>query len=150
MTQNEIKKVIEIDASTESVFKALSDSEEITQWFPDVAVLEPTVGGRVKFSFLKDSEKGKMKMPKDFINEGKILEFIPNKKLVHTWKWIEFSDVPETTVTWDLEKISDNKTRLTLTHSGFTGNEEGPGSLEEHSKGWSFYLEKLISYCKSK
>jgi uncharacterized protein YndB with AHSA1/START domain len=89
-----------------------------------------------------------MKMDMDFINEGKILEIVPNKKLVHTWKWNQFSEFPETTVTWDLEPISDGKTRLTLTHTGFTGKEKGPASLEEHTKGWSFFLNELISYCK--
>jgi len=88
-----------------------------------------------------------MKLDTDFINEGKVLEIIQNKKLVHTWKWQVFSDFPQTIVTWELEQV-DNITRLTLTHSGFTGKEEGPASLEEHNKGWSFFLNGLISYCK--
>ena len=150
MPENEIKKVIEIDTSPDVIFKAISDPTELTKWFPDVAIMEPKVGGKVKLSFLKDSEKGKMKMDRDFINEGKVLEVIHNKKLVHTWKWTEFSNFPETIVTWELEAISDNKTRLTLTHSGFTGTEEGPASIEEHTKGWSFFLNELVSYCKIK
>jgi len=147
MTENEIKQVIEIDASPEAVFSAISDEQELTQWFPDTAILEPKVGGKFKLSFLKDSKNSRMKLDMDFINEGKILEIIQNKKLVHTWQWQTFSDFPQTIVTWELEQV-DNKTRLTLTHSGFTGNEEGPASLEEHNKGWSFFLNGLISYCK--
>jgi len=147
MTENEIKQVIEIDASPEAVFSAISDEQELTQWFPDTAILEPKVGGKFKLSFLKDSKNSRMKLDMDFINEGKILEIIQNKKLVHTWQWQKFSDFPQTIVTWELEQV-DNKTRLTLTHSGFTGNEEGPASLEEHNKGWSFFLNGLISYCK--
>ncbi len=147
MTENEIKKVIEIDASPDTVFSAISDTQELTQWFPDVATLELKVGGKFKLSFLKDSKNSRMKLDMDFINEGKVLEIIQNKKLVHTWKWQVFSDFPQTIVTWELEQV-DNKTRLTLTHSGFTGKEEGPASLEEHNKGWSFFLNGLISYCK--
>ena len=145
---NEIKQVVELNSSQEDVFKAISNPEDLINWFPDVAILEPKVGGKFKISFLKDSKKPKMKMDVDFINEGKILEIVSNKKLVHTWKWNQFSEFPETIVTWDLEPISDGKTRLTLTHTGFTGKEKGSASLEEHTKGWSFFLNELISYCK--
>ena len=145
---NEIEQVVELNSSQEDVFKAISNPEDLINWFPDVAILEPKVGGKFKISFLKDSKKPKMKMDVDFINEGKILEIVSNKKLTHTWKWNQFSEFPETIVTWDLEPISDGKTRLTLTHTGFTGKEKGPASLEEHTKGWSFFLNELISYCK--
>ncbi len=53
-----IKKSIVIDASPEVVFKAITDPEELTQWFPDQAILEPKVGGKMRFSFYKEkSEK---------------------------------------------------------------------------------------------
>ncbi|MDH3277514.1 MAG: SRPBCC domain-containing protein [Nitrosopumilus sp.] len=149
MSSKQIKQVVELDSSQEDAFKAISNPLEIIKWFSDAAILEPKVGGKFKITFLKDSKKPKMKMNMDFINEGKILEIIPNKKLVHTWKWNQFSDFPETIVTWELESVFDGKTRLTLTHTGFTGKEEGPASLEEHTKGWTFFLNELISYCKN-
>ena len=121
---NEIKQRIEINSSPNAIFKAISDPKDLVLWFPDVAILEPKVGGKFKISFLKDSKKSKMKMDKDFINEGKILEIITNKKLVHTWHWNQFPNFPETTVVWDLESIGNNKTRITLTHTGFSGKEE--------------------------
>jgi len=145
---NEIRQVIEINASQEVTFNAISNSKDLINWFPDTAILEPKVGGKFKLSFLKNSKKPKMKMDRDFINEGKVLEIVPNKKLVHTWQWNQISDFPETIVTWEVESIGKSKTRLTLTHTGFTGKEEGPASLEEHAKGWSFFLNELISYCK--
>jgi uncharacterized protein YndB with AHSA1/START domain len=42
----EIRKSIVIEASTEVVFKAITDPEELTNWFPDQAILESKVGGR--------------------------------------------------------------------------------------------------------
>jgi len=149
MNPNEIKKVIEIDAAPKAVFNAISNPKDLINWFPDSATLESKVGGKFKLSFLKDSKKPKMKMDRDFINEGRVLEIIPDKKLAHTWQWNELPDFPETTVTWVLEPISGSKTRLTLTHGGFTGKEKGPASLEEHDKGWSFFLNELISYCQN-
>lgn len=78
MSNLEIRKIIEIDASPETVFKALSDPEEITQWFPDQAILEPKVGGKMKFTFFSKDTKP---LDRDFFPEGEIVEFVPNKKL---------------------------------------------------------------------
>lgn len=143
----DIKKTIEIDATLEAVFKAISDPNELTNWFPDAAVLEPRTGGKFKFSFYKDSDRRK-KMDQDFFPEGKVLEFIPNKKLAYTWQHKNIPDFPETVVTWELEQLGKNKTRLTLTHSGFTGKEGDKKSAQEHNQGWSYFLGELVSYCK--
>jgi len=150
MNEHEIRKTIEIDAPPETVFKALSDPMELTNWFPDAAILEPKVGGKFKISFYKDSEKPRMKMDRDFLNEGRVVEYVENKKLAYTWQWKDVPDFPETVVTWELEQLSKTKTRVTLTHSGFSGKEEGPASIKEHNEGWSFFLNELVSYCKKK
>ena len=144
----EIRKTIEIDAPSETVFKALSDQNELTNWFPDAAILEPRVGGKFKISFYKDSKNPRMKLDMDFHNEGRVVEFVENKKLAYTWQWKGGPNFPETVVTWELEKLGENKTKVTLTHSGFTGKEEGPASVSEHDKGWSFFCNELVSYCK--
>ena len=83
----EIRKTIEIDAPSETVFKALSDQNELTNWFPDAAILEPRVGGKFKISFYKDSKNPRMKLDMDFHNEGRVVEFVENKKLAYTWQW---------------------------------------------------------------
>jgi hypothetical protein len=44
-------------------------------------------------------------------------------------------EFPETTVTWELEKIEPNKTRVELTHLGFIRRERNDIPLEEHDKG---------------
>lgn len=150
MNEHEIRKTIEIDAPSETVFKALSDPKELINWFPDAAILEPKVGGKFKISFYKDSDNPRMKMDRDFFNEGRVLEFVENEKLAYTWQFKDIPDFPETVVTWELEQLSKNKTRVTLTHSGFTGKEEGPASIKEHNEGWSFFLNELVSYCKKK
>ena len=53
----EIKKNIVIDASAEAVFKAITYPKELTNWFPDQAILEPKVGGKMKFGFYKKAEE---------------------------------------------------------------------------------------------
>ena len=135
-----IEKNIVIDASPEVVFKAITDQEELTNWFPDQAILEAKLGGRVKFSFYKDKEHEYREF--DFFPEGTIIEFIPNKKVSYTWHEPNIPDFPRTVVTWELEEIADNKTRVKLLHTGFE-----PGKLFKHDEGWSYYLNRLQSYC---
>lgn len=145
MSDLEIRKTLEINASPEIVFKALSDSEDLTQWFPDQAILEPKVGGKMKFTFFS---KGAKPLDRDFFPEGEIVEFVPNKKLSYTWIPKGIPDFPRTTVTWSLEQTGKNKTRVTITHLGFTGK---PHELyEEHSYGWDYFANRLDEYCKKK
>jgi uncharacterized protein YndB with AHSA1/START domain len=47
----DIEKNIVIDASPEVIFRAITDQVELTNWFPDQAILKPKLGGKVKFSF---------------------------------------------------------------------------------------------------
>jgi len=148
MGELDIKKTIEIDSSPQVVFRAISEPAELTNWFPDAAILEPRAGGKFKLSFFKDSDRRK-KMDQDFFPEGKVLEFVPNKKLSYSWQHKNVPDFPETVVTWKLEEIGKNKTRLTLTHTGFTGGEGMKGS-KEHDMGWTYFLGELVSYCKKK
>jgi uncharacterized protein YndB with AHSA1/START domain len=79
----EIKKSIVIDASPEVVFKAITDPDELTNWFPDQAILEPKVGGRMKFSFRKEENS---ECRQRSTHEGTITEFIPDKKISYTWE----------------------------------------------------------------
>jgi uncharacterized protein YndB with AHSA1/START domain len=49
----EIKKNIVIDASPEVVFKAITDPNELTNWFPDNAIFDGRIGGKVEPSIKK-------------------------------------------------------------------------------------------------
>lgn len=149
MTGNEIRKVVVIDASADVVFKAISDPQELTEWFPDVATLEPKVGGRFQFTFYQHLDRRKKKTDRDARPEGRVLEFIPNKKLAYSWRHKDVPDFPETVVTWELEQLDKNKSKVTLTHSGFTGREEDKG-FREHNQGWDYFVARLVEYCNEK
>jgi hypothetical protein len=58
----------------------------------------------------------------------------------------DIPDSPDTTVTWELGEIDTKKTRVALTHSGFTGREAGKLSLKEHDQSWSYFLGRLEKY----
>ncbi|MGI0026317.1 MAG: SRPBCC family protein [Nitrosopumilaceae archaeon] len=149
MSDLEIKKTIEIDASVEIVFKALTNIEDLTQWFPDNGIFEPKIGGKMHFEFLA---KGK-EMDCGCNLDGKILEFVPNKKLSYTFIPDETYKPdgirpPPTIVTWNVEEIGKNKTRVTLVHSGFT--KEMEKHFKETTAGWNYFASRLVEYCKKK
>ena len=134
-----IEKNIVIDASPEVVSKAITDQEELTNWFPDQAILEPKVGGRMKFSFHKEENS---ECRQGSTHEGTITEFIPDKKISYTWECEP--DFPRTVVTWELERIESNKTSLKLLHTGFKADEKA----NQYEEGCSQFLNELVKYCE--
>ncbi|MGH9912812.1 MAG: SRPBCC domain-containing protein [Nitrososphaeraceae archaeon] len=52
---------------------------------------------------------------------------------------------PNTVVTWELEKIDNDKTRLKLSNIGFNAGE----IAKKHDEGWSHFLNELTKYCQA-
>ncbi|HYA81863.1 MAG TPA: SRPBCC domain-containing protein [Candidatus Bathyarchaeia archaeon] len=142
----EVTKNIVIDAPPEVVFKAITDQNELTNWFPDQAILETKVGGKMKFSFYKNSKRGNPECGRDTdkFAEGTVTEFILNKKISYTWENSAEPDFPRTVVTWELEKIDNEKTNLKLLHTGFKAGEK----VKQYDGGWSHFLNELKKYCE--
>jgi len=142
----EVTKNIVIHAPLEVVFKAITDQNQLTNWFPDQAILETKVGGKMKFSFYKNSKRGSQDCggDRDKFAEGTVTEFIPNKKITYTWENSAEPDFPRTVVTWELEKIDNDKTNLKLLHTGFKPDEK----VKQYDGGWSHFLNELKKYCE--
>ena len=81
---------------------------------------------------------------RDKVKEGIISEFILNKKISYTWEDSYEPDFPRTVVTWELEKIDNDKTNLKLLHTGFKVEEQA----KQYDEGWSHFLNELIKYCE--
>jgi uncharacterized protein YndB with AHSA1/START domain len=145
----EIRKIIEIDAPIDVVFKALTDSKDLTQWFPDGGTFEAKVGGKMHFTFVS----GHNQMDRDHHLDGEVLDIVPNKKLVYSF--IPDEDYKpdgvrsqSTTVTWSLEEVTKNRTKVTLVHSGFTNEMER--HFKETTAGWNYFVSRLVEYCRKK
>ena len=50
-----LKKEIVINAPVEKVYSALITPEQLTLWFPNIVTIEPKIGGKISFRFLKES-----------------------------------------------------------------------------------------------
>lgn len=150
MSDTELRKIIEIDAPIHVVFSALTDAKELTQWWPDIGTFEPRVGGKFHFTFLAERHK-EMPGGKDHRLDGEVLEIVANKKLAYTF--IPDEDYkpdgarPKATiVTWSLEEVGQNKTRVTLVHSGFAKGMEK--HFQDVTSGWAFFTSRLVEYCQ--
>ena len=135
----DIKKEIVIDASSSRIYDAITDIKQLQQWFPDVVSLEPYVGGKIAFQFSNSD----FDLPR--VIEGKITRLENNKKLAYTWSHPTVSDFPITQVTWNLESISENKTRVVITHSGFLDE----SMLNLYNKKWLWITEHLDTFAAS-
>lgn len=140
-----IKKEIVINAAVDKVFSALIDPEQLTQWFPNIATIEPRIGGKIFFRFSKEVTKEK----KDHDVIGVIINIIPNKELSYTWNFTTKPDYSkETIVTWKLDQLDKDKTKLTLVHSGFTNADKL--QYDEHNEGWDWYVKRLENFVETR
>ena len=128
----ETRKSIVIDAPPPLVFKALTNEAELIQWMHKEAKMDLRVGGEYEFKFYWAAANITA------VARGKILELIPNKKLSYTFDaTYQGSDrrVEGTIVTWTLEELPDDRTRVTIVHTGVEW------------EGYSYWLGQLAKHC---
>lgn len=130
-----VERVVVINASSEVVWKALTDRETIKKYFFGTeAISDWKVGSSLIF---QGEWEGKT-----YRNKGTILAVDAEKLLQYNY-WSRFSgleDVPEnySLVTYHLSSESD-QTTLTLTQEGFAGEE-----AKVHAEGgWTMVLDNL-------
>lgn len=114
--QKEIKHQFTFHQPVEVVWDYLTDSELLAQWLMPND-FKPIIGHKFQFG-----AKPKLKIGFDGRIYCEVLEIVPYKKLVYSWKGGLSKDNPSlnSTVTWTLTPI-DNGTILTLEHKGFRG-----------------------------
>lgn len=131
----EVVVSIVIEAPRERVFKALLDPETLNKWISSAAEVEPRKGGRYVYGWsYKIGDKDVKGGP------TKIIDMVENEKLVTDWPdWRGDESMPLQTITWTLESVGTNATKVTLTHSGFTRASD----IGDYGLGWGGFLEQL-------
>lgn len=123
------------NATIEKVWKAITDKEQMKQWYFDLAEFKPEVG--FEFQFSAGTEH------KTYVHLCKVTEVIPYKKLAYSWRYEGYSG--NSFVTWELFAAGD-KTRVKLTHAGLeTFPVENP-DLAKHNfaEGWNDIVGNLL------
>jgi uncharacterized protein YndB with AHSA1/START domain len=95
------------DAPVETVWKAISDGDQMKQWYFDMVGYKAEVG--CEFSFCVEHE-GHV-----YDHRCKVMEINPGKKLAYTWRYEGYEG--NSLVTFELFPDA-GKTRLKLTHEG--------------------------------
>ncbi len=124
------------NAPIATVWKAITDKNEMKQWYFDLAEFKPEVGFEFQFT-------GGPSLEKQYLHLCKITEVIPDKKLTHSWRYDGYEG--NSYVTFELFD-EDGKTRLKLTHAGLeTFPKENP-DLAKHNfvAGWTDIIGRSL------
>ncbi len=116
------------DASTEKVWKALTDTREMKNWYFDLQEFKTEVG--FQFQFIGGNDEGIQ-----YLHLCEITEIIAGKKLTYSWRYEGYSGI--SFVTFELFE-QGNKTLLKLTHRGLeTFPIDNPDfGLHNFENGW--------------
>jgi uncharacterized protein YndB with AHSA1/START domain len=97
----------EFDAPIQKVWQAITDKEQMKQWYFDLPEFKPEVGAKFQFSAGADAKK--------YLHLCQVKEVIPGKKIAYTWRYEGYEG--DSLVTFELAP-EGNKTKLRLTHEG--------------------------------
>ncbi len=123
------------NASIEKVWEAITDKDQMKQWYFDIENFKPEVG--LEFQF-EAGEKDKT-----YLHLCKITQVIVGKKLTYSWRYDGYEGT--SFVTFELFEESD-KTRLKLTHEGLeTFSISNPDFAKENFvAGWTEIIGSLL------
>ena len=129
--QNEMTEAVVLertfDAPVARVWKALTDVQEMRQWYFYLKEFRPEVC--FEFEFVVEHEGNK------YHHLCKITEVSPQRKIAYTWRYK--GEVGESLVTIELSP-DGNKTRLKLTHTGIETFPKTPAYARKNFEaGWT-------------
>ena len=131
ITENDLAEAVVIErtfnASVARVWEALTNVEEMREWYFDMKEFKPEVGFEFEFTFEHEGVK--------HCHLCKISEVIPQKKLAYSWRYKGHEG--DSLVTFEL--FADGaKTRLKLTHEGLETFPKIPSFARENFvEGWT-------------
>lgn len=117
------------------VWKALTDRQQMKEWYFDVPDFEPVVGNVFQFSGGTEEEQ--------WLHECVVTEVIPMKRIAYTWRYPVYTG--NSLVTFDLEDVGGN-TRLRVTHSGLGNFPAEVKALHRDNfhAGWTGFIQNII------
>ena len=95
------------NATIEKVWNAITNKDQMKQWYFDLAEFKPEVG--FEFQFLAGTEE------KKWLHVCKVTEVVKGEKITYSWRYDGYVGISY--VTFELFS-ENNKTRLKLTHAG--------------------------------
>tara|TARA_X000001036_G_C20325538_1_gene662285 strand:- start:258 stop:692 length:435 start_codon:yes stop_codon:yes gene_type:complete len=128
-----IKLLMHINSTKEKVFKALTESNELSEWYTTVVNGKFELNEIISFEFVNFA-KFKFKVIAIIQNESVYLEIVES----------EFGNVGHI-MKYDLDE-NDGKTRVRYTYEGFDEMDDSYANMNYSS---AKYLESLRQYCQT-
>lgn len=133
----DIQLSVELDASPEDVFRAVTDGTELAKWLaPGARVTAPD--GEKKGSIWISWGEG-------MSVEHEIEIFDAPKRLRHPSGQNRETMAP-LYADWSIEAREGGKATLRLVHSGFSAGADWDSEFEAHARGWRLMLQNLRQY----
>jgi uncharacterized protein YndB with AHSA1/START domain len=128
------------NAPISKVWKAITDKEEMKQWYFDLAEFQPELG--FKFQFIGGTEDNQ------YLHLCEIIEVIPEKKLTYSWRYDGYEG--NSFVTFEVFEEGD-ETRLKLTHRGLESFPNNPDFARTNFEmGWDQIINTSLKEYLSK
>ncbi|MBG88747.1 MAG: ATPase [Verrucomicrobiales bacterium] len=139
MTKDEAPVVVEqtFDLPAEKVWKAITELDQMHGWyFKEIPEFRAEVG----FETVFDVSCGERVFP----HAWKILEVVPNEKIVYTWRFAGYEG--DGFVSFDLAE-AEGKTTLTVT---CTTTEDFQADIPEFNReacvgGWNYFIKENLA-----
>ena len=117
----------QFNAPIAQVWKALTDVDQMREWYFDLKEFRPQIG--FEFEFVVEHEGN------SYHHLCKVTEVIPEKKIAYTWRYK--GEPGDSLVTFELFP-ERNKTRLKLTHTGIETFPKMPAYARKNFEaGWT-------------
>ena len=116
-----------LKAPVTRVWKALTDVDQMREWYFDLKEFKPQAGFEFEFSVEHEGTT--------YHHLCRVTEVIPEKKIAYTWRYK--SEPGDSLVTIELFAEGDN-TRLKLTHTGIESFPKTPAYARKNfEQGWT-------------
>ncbi len=123
------------NSPADRVWKAITDRDEMKQWYFDLEAFKPETG--FEFQFYGGTPE------KQYLHLCKVTEVVPGKKITYSWRYDGYPGISY--VTFELFEEGD-KTRIKLTHEGL---ESFPADVPDFARknfveGWTELIGTLL------
>jgi uncharacterized protein YndB with AHSA1/START domain len=133
----DIQLSVELDASPEEVFRAVTVGTEIAKWLAPEARVTAPEGGKKGSIWISWGE--------GMSAEHEIEIFDAPKRMRHPSGQNGETKAP-LYADWSIEAREGGKTTLRLVHSGFSASADWDDEYEAHARGWRVMLQNLRHY----
>ncbi len=116
-------------ASPARVWSAITEKEQMKQWYFDLEEFRPEVGFKFQFS-------GGPSPDRQYLHLCEVTEVIPERKLTYSWRYDGYNGISY--VTFELT-AGAGSTTVTLTHTGLESfpNENKDFAASSFAEGWT-------------